>query len=84
MESVPTKSVMPDVIRVADAMRIVTAMEQLRSRHHLDRVYPYQLASLIYIGYSEQHIRRLMCKMARMNIITRVGGDNSRRGYALQ
>lgn len=74
----------PDAIRVVDAMRIVDAMERLKRHHHIDKIYPYHLVVREYVGYSEPHIRRMMAKLARMEIITRLGGANSRMGYTLR
>jgi hypothetical protein len=83
--SYPSKAVMPDAIRVVDAMRIMTAMERLQKHHHIHKIYPYHLVVRECVGYSEQHIRRLMAKLARMDVITRIGeGEKSRMGYALK
>lgn len=63
--------------------RVIDAMCEVISVWRLERVYPYQLVVFTDVGYSEQHLRRIMRRMAQANIIQRVGGYNSRRGYAL-
>jgi hypothetical protein len=64
-------------------MRVIEAMQRLVQIRRMDRVYPYQLVVFTDVGYSEQHLRRVMRRMAQLDIITRVGGDRSRRGYTL-
>jgi DNA-binding IscR family transcriptional regulator len=64
--------------------RVVEAMRQVMHIRRVSRVYPYQLVLWTDVGYSEQHLRRLMSRLAKENIITRVGGEHSRRGYTLQ
>jgi len=63
--------------------RVVEAMRQVMHLRGVKRVYPYQLPLWTDLAYSEQHLRRVMAKLARNNIITRVGGATARRGYTL-
>jgi hypothetical protein len=73
-----------ELICIPIETRVVEAMRQVMHQRRVVRVYPYQVALWSDIGYSEPHLRRVMARLAKENVITRVGGDNSRRGYALQ
>jgi hypothetical protein len=63
--------------------RVVEAMKQVMHIRGVSRVYPYQLPLWTDVGYSEQHLRRIMARLATQNIITRLGGEKARRGYTL-